>query len=377
MRQRILIVICILSIAFCAFGQGNSCIDYTNLDAALCQYGSFSQPNMYTGQVNYGPKAVESRHTVHTDTTERDARTGYVMRTTLPDGRPAVRLGNWKKGKEAERITYTYQVPADKPILILYYAAVLENPGHKAHMQPRFTMDLLDKYGRSLSASCFSFDFVSGVQGMDNWNFNYKTRCWKNWTTMGVNLSAFIGQTIKIQFTTYDCGYPGHWGYAYFGLDCSSDKMRATTCGPADSTTAFIAPAGFNYRWYAEDQPGKIISTAQSIVPQQANVTYNCDVINTENPNCYFTLSAKAGARYPLADFDASQHHGYCGDTIFLTNLSGISSDSITINTPRESCDAYEWSFGDGRTSTAEQPGYVIYTQPGTYTITLKAGLND
>lgn len=364
------------------------CIDYTNLDAALCQYGPWGNPTERTGKVDYGPQAVLSRHTVHTDVNERDPRTFNQLRTTLPDGRPSVRLGNWGDDKEAERITYTYSVPTDNPVLMLHYAAVLQNPGHKKReTQPRFTMDIMDIYGHQLSSQCFSFDFLSGISGTANWHSEmykepdgYKAEAllWSDWATMGINLNEFAGQTIKIVLTTYDCAYMnGHWGYAYFGFDCTTDKLTVSTCGEYDQTTSFTAPVGFNYRWYAASNPSKVLSTDQTYIPATPGETYYCDVINKENTNCYFTLVGTAGGRFPIANFDAQQHHGYCGDTIYLTNLSGISPDNINLYSPRQECDAYLWDFGDGRTSTAIQPGYVVYTTPGTYTIKLKAGLND
>lgn len=364
------------------------CIDYTDLDAALCQYGPWGNPTERTGKVDYGPQAVLSRHTIHTDVNERDPRTFYQLRTTLPDGRPSVRLGNWGDDKEAERITYTYSVPTDNPVLMLHYAAVLQNPGHKKReTQPRFTMDITDRYGHQLSSQCFSFDFLSGISGTENWHSEmykepdgYKAEAllWSDWATMGINLNEFAGQTIKIVLTTYDCAYMnGHWGYAYFGFDCTTDKLTVSTCGEYDQTTSFTAPVGFNYRWYAASNTSKVLSTEQTYIPATPGETYYCDVINKENTSCYFTLIGTAGGRFPIANFDAQQHHGYCGDTVYLTNLSGISPDNVNLYSPRQECDAYLWDFGDGRTSTATQPGYVVYTTPGTYTIKLKAGLNN
>jgi hypothetical protein len=36
-----------------------------------------------------------------------------------------------------------------------------------------------------------------------------------------VDLSAWIGQTITINSWTADCGYGGHFGYAYIDATCN------------------------------------------------------------------------------------------------------------------------------------------------------------
>ena len=82
---------------------GTGCIDYTDLHAAYvtCSYGSFSNPTADIGAVDNGYLSANSRHTVHFDTTERDARTGGLLRT-IPQGEKAsVRLGNWNSGGNA------------------------------------------------------------------------------------------------------------------------------------------------------------------------------------------------------------------------------------------------------------------------------------
>ncbi len=378
-----MIAVVALSLLFALNALADSpCFDYTDLSSAKCETASFDDQERLrswnANRVDNGPEASTSRHTVHTDPLELDARTAYQLRTTLPDGRPSVRLGNWDINKQAERITYSYTVPEDNPVLILYYAVVLEDPGHEEEAQPRFTMDLLQN-GVPAQSECFSFDFKSGFD-MDSasWHLEMPGICWKDWTMMGVSLADFAGQTVQLQFTTYDCSKGEHYGYAYFGIECRSNKMETTSCGSYEDSDAatFIAPDGFNYRWYLPSDPETTLSTERTFHHTGATATYYCDIINKENENCYFTLQATPEARYPIAEFAFTQQITECADTIYVTNLSGVSADGVSKKDPIEDCDNYLWDFGDGRTSTDKEP-VISYSAPGTYTLSLIAGLND
>ena len=37
---------------------------------------------------------------------------------------------------------------------------------------------------------------------------------YKNWTSVSIDLTHYIGQTVSITFQTYDCALGGHFGYA-------------------------------------------------------------------------------------------------------------------------------------------------------------------
>ncbi len=363
-------------------------IDYTDLDHAICIHSKtfnnmVANKNLDTVKMDYGPADDKSCHTVHTDITDYNAHSNYLLRCTTPDDRPAVRLGNRITGGDASRIAYTYTVDANNTILVLDYAAILEDPSHSKAEQPKFTMELFDENGQSLGDDCSSFEFIAG-NTTDGWQtVPDKDYVWKDWTTMGVNLRPYIGQTIKIQLTVYDCQPGGHFGYAYYALQVQSDEIKSTICGALEETVIFTAPSGFDYMWYVEgtdpSNPENVLSIDQSFIHETLTMplrTYMCDVINTENPDCKFTLSATPQPRYPLALFDVDRHTGICSDTLFLINRSGVSADNIHLNDPFEPCNDFHWDFGDGRTSDEANPGYIVYSKPGTYKVNLTVGLD-
>ena len=77
---------------------------------------------------------------------------------------------------------------------------------------------------------------------------------------------------------------------------------------------------------------------------------------------------------YPLANFSLRQLG--CAYTYEFTNLSTLSNDGITPNGSGDPCETYYWDFGNGQTSTDENPT-ITYSTPGTYIVRLIAGISS
>lgn len=365
------------------------CINYTKLDdpsvrcdTSALNVGEYKWRNWVNNRlVDYGPRNRQSRHTVHHHPAEVDLRTSGRLHTGLPNGKPAVRLGNWNK-KGRERITYTYDVPADgAKILMLYYAAVLENPvSHKTDEQPRFTLELFEPGQEDEQIeTCFQFDYISGDISTDpSWHTERGSLCWKDWTMSGVNLDAYQGKTIQIRLTTYDCKKGGHYGYAYFGLECSNGEMKTIQCGGLQE---FKAPDGFNYQWYRSDviktdlEDAEVLSTEQIFsIPMGDHATYYCNVINKEHPECVFTLKAVADPRQAVAEFDTLPRIVTDGKSIIY-----VTNNSHTDQNEAEKVDSCAWTVTDEHgnilfTSDEYTPKFE-FDQNGTYTLSLVAYL--
>ena len=352
---------------------GTGCIDPTNLTAeyTTCTYGSYSNPRSRMGVVNYGNQSALSRHTVHYDTTERDPRTGGLLRTVPEGAEASVRLGNWTSNSsnpEAESVTYSLFVdPSSFDLLILKYAAVLQDPEHSAAQQPRFSIEILNEYNELIDSRCGAADFIANANL--GWNEAANDVLWKDWTTVGLDMSAYANQTIRIRLTTYDCGEGSHYGYAYFTLDCLLKNIRAEYCGEVESNI-FTMPDGFNYNWYTDTVERTTLYTTQSINIPTSNTTYYCDVSFVDNAECFFTMSAYAGTRYPLALFDSVITLNNCQFYVQFNNLSTISTDGETPIGTGEGCESAFWDFGNGMTST-DYNGSTVYTTPGTYDVML------
>lgn len=369
--------------------QGNDCIDYLELSNKTCRWGNFSYPTSNKGVVNYGYKSMKSRHTLHYDQEEYDARTQNKLKTVPPGALASVRLGNWDINAEGEGVEYSYYVDTTKAtILLLNYAIVMEDPSHGSGEQPMFKLNITED-GKNLESNCGSAHFAAGFDMDDeSWHqFEAATvggsttigGWWKDWTTVGINLAPYHGRTLKIEMTTYDCVLGGHFGYAYFTLGCSEGKIEGLSCGGSLSQNGFKAPDGFKYRWYLPEKPDSIICTEQYfMVDQQDTLTYYLDVIQPTNENCYFTLEASAVARFPRADAEFIPRVSNCQNVVKFNNKSyieRINQYTNKVERTEESCETYLWDFGDGTTSTEEHPDH-IYEKGGTYTVTLTSSVN-
>ncbi len=332
------------------FCPENHCINYVDLqNAANCYVGTFKsyEPDVFTPTkpVDFGSDDVRSRHVVNMARNQFDPRTNYALRT-IPEGEMAsVRLGNWNTGAEMERIEYTYTVDCDvASILLLKYAIVFEDPEHVKEEQPHFDLILLDEDGNQIDPTCGAANFYADrrAKGWTAISTGFgSTIVWKDWTTLGVNLEEYDGQTITIQITARDCAASGHYGYAYFTLDCAEGEIESLSCGALDYMTV-KAPDGFNYQWFTEYEyvtdangnvidslPGNDKGTTQEIQIEASNrdVYYCRCSFKDENPEkaaCYFDLHTVIAPREPYADFQWEWAPENCQNRVKFYNRSHV-----------------------------------------------------
>lgn len=363
------------------------CVDYLNLNNAVCYINNSSPSDASNFEdfkvvrpVDHGPSSIDSRHVVHFDRTELDPNTGNMAKT-VPQGELAsVRLGNWNKGNEAERIEFSFEVDTIKyPVLLLKYMPILEAPGHGVQDDPRFKLDII--VGNT-AIPCGHADFTCldvwtgsslkpGAEAQ-GWHVYTPTNTsyaepivWKDWTTVGVNLKQYAGQgqTITARLTTHDCTWSGHFGYAYFTLGCSDGKFKDMKCGQINPT--FIAPDGFNYRWIkAEDeqyrhQDGSIDEKYVKWRTQTVeagfhdDTLYVVDCMFVQDSTCYFSLYASTLATNPISVIKQPQILRHCTEGVYKVKLDGSDSwvqeiDHVTHDTLKNKnyhIETYEWNI--------------------------------
>ncbi len=299
--------------------QEIGCIDYLNLDNAVCYVNNSSPSSTETFEdfvvrrVDNGPASMSSRHTVHFDRTETEPRTGGQAKT-IPDGEFAsVRLGNWDSGNQAERIEYTFEVDTARPILLVKYMPLLEAPGHADFENPRFKIDVLIN-GQSLgSCSWIDINADNVMNGSvlkpeaiaQGWHITPSSVAqtlgdivWKEWTTIGIDLSnpMYQGKNLTVRLTTHDCTFSAHCGYAYFTLGCTEKKLISS------EDSVFIAPKGFMYRWMAASSeayrradgslPDEYILSRSRDFHAETGGLYVVDCMSVQDSTCYFSLDA-------------------------------------------------------------------------------------
>jgi hypothetical protein len=360
----------------------NHCINYIDLHNpnVVCTYGHHpgaqagATPYDNIGIIDFGPDAEESRHTLHIDPTELDPRTDSLL-PTVPDGALAsVRLGNWKYGGEAESITYDILVDStNQGILIVKYAIVFENPnGHPPEDEPAFKLEVLGPNGLVIDELCGQANFTysdGAAEGAFGWHMTKDNNvAWKEWTTVGLNLMPYHAQTIKVRFTTLDCGWSGHFAYAYFTVDCANAHIETNNCGN-DASITCKAPDGFAYEW--RNEVGDVVSTNQELSVDASRQTYTCRVSFVEQPACYFEISTLSAPRFPVPEYTVEPIYEECTSKLKFHNTSHVMNKFEGFeNHTDEPCVDFHWEFkrlsnGDVKMTDAQHPIFLCPAEGG------------
>lgn len=207
------------------------------------------------------PDALPGRHTM-LSSFPGDGRDPFgLFPVNCPNGSGhSIKLGNDQGGAEAEGVSYTFTIPANRNTysLIYNYAVVFQGPVHQDYEQPRMVIDIKNLTDNERIA-CSSFDFFYSTSSPTLPGFFLSTNnptgtpVWcKGWTATSIKLDGLAGKTIQLFFKTADCVFQVHFGYAYIDVntECSSSFTGATYC-PDDAFINVTAPFGYEtYTWW-------------------------------------------------------------------------------------------------------------------------------
>jgi PKD repeat protein len=134
----------------------------------------------------------------------------------------------------------------------------------------------------------------------------------------------------------------------------NAPKPTITASGPetfcAGDSVILTSSVAESYSWSTGDTTRSIVVRTSGNYTVLVTNTDQCQGIGTSNPK-QITVQPK-----PTANFNISQQ----GNVVTVTN---ISTGATTFN----------WTFGNGQSSTQQNPPAVTYNQNGTFTITLTA----
>lgn len=334
------------------------------LSQSTCPNSDFSQGNFSSWQGTTGTYTnpsqalgiVNGRHTIMT-VQATDPFTCGGLNVIPPGETSSARLGNSGTGAQAEKLIYSLTVSPQTALFIYKYAVVLENPaGHLPNEQPEFDVRLLDALGNPIGGNCGTYSVYGGQPGQ-----NFQT-CggvtWLPWSTVGIDLTAYMGQVVQIEFTTRDCLLSGHFGYAYISAECSPMTLDLAYCS-GDTQITLTAPPGFQqYEW----NPGALIGQTITIPTPSLGTVYTCTMTSFSNQgNCQVTLPISIVPTTVTAAFTAQSG---CEDVgIQFTDQSTVSSGNIT---------SWDWTFGGGGSSQLQNP-LNIFNSGGSYMVQLIA----
>jgi len=337
-----------------------------NYRASVCNNLDFEEGN-FTGWtcqtgINNGYPAgswtgslpVANRHTIVTGGT--DPYGGFPL-LAPGGGTYSVKLGNNSVGAQAERIIFSFIVGPTDTNFIYKYAVVFEDPNHPADEQPYFELKILNSQNQVIPCGQQHYTAASDIPGFvsagnDVW--------YKPWTTVGIRLADYIGQPVTVIVTNADCSQTGHFGYSYVDFICPSTMLtQSTLFCETDIIGTLTVPnvsQGSSFLWSTGETTQSI-----NINPQiYDGSTIQCYVTPPENPNCGFWYT-----------FNISLLHSYPNFNFTTECLNANFYDSTNLSTG--TADYWLWDFGDGTTSTDQNPTHSFPTT-GTYNVTLTSG---
>lgn len=389
----------------------SKCFNYLDITDEQCFFLEETEANWLDNEkyfataqgkkIDYGFQSIQSRHTIHYMPDELDARTYNSIDSemnpvsplrTVPDGAIAsVRIGSWEETAHVARITYDFSVDTtEASVIMLKYALVLQSSGHPESQRPRFTLKIVDADTGDEVSSCTTVDFAAETSG-DGWYrsprnisnpsvTDARDVCWRDWTTVGLNLAGNHQRNLRVILTVYGCTAEVHYGYAYFTLDCTTGGIGGINCGDTP-TNEFIAPEGFDYQWYLPSDPDDILSTDRVFnVQYDDDKVYNVDVIYKTDDACRFTLTACAIPRYPVPEATYEVYQKDCKNYIRFTNNSHVRTRNLRTGEVTEyseyPIESTVWDFDGLMAQTMEwDPEIEAPAEGGTYRISLTAGV--
>ena len=315
MRRRLLsyFFIIVLSIMSVAKSRAQVGLCPPNLDFEqgdfnnwVCQAGIVN----IDGSLSLSPTPpIPGQHTIISAASAGQDPWGFFPENCPNGSGYSVRLGNSGGNHQAESISYTYNIPATLTTfsMIFHYAVVLQDPNHIPTQQPRFRARITD-VSTGLPIPCVDFDFIASASlpGFLPSPLGGGV-VYKDWTPITINLNAYIGKTIRLEFITNDCVFNAHFGYAYVDVNTACNgAIAGTTICPGDPSITLTAPFGFQaYEWW-DNGFTTLLSTSQTLFlspPPAAGTIFPVIVIPYPGFGCRDTLYATltVGVR-PTAD---------------------------------------------------------------------------
>jgi len=199
-------------------------------DGWTCRYGHYELRMVFphAGCLNpNGPNAplvpwlgavqawdAGDRHTIMSDRSYLDPRTNYDLLAVAPGGGGhSFRLGDNGHGcgaaggpppchAQAASLSLTRQVAPENAEFQFMFAAVIPYVAHPPEESPRFEVLVTDENGDTIPCGHLLFTSGGGLAefkpGQGNWSYT-------DWTDAALDLTAYIGRTVTIDFRVADC----------------------------------------------------------------------------------------------------------------------------------------------------------------------------
>lgn len=285
------------------------------------------------GQVNRDPNTNNQLKFVPDQFNTNDT-TGQIINTGITR---SIRIGDGLGDTKAAGLYYELVPTTENAIFIIYYAIVVEAPGHGVCADPAMIIRVMERNAANTgwvqksdtlayyitstptTTSCGEVTigqngWASTSTGMWGGGFYYK-----NWSKVVMNLSDCLYQRTRIEILVRDCTYTAHCAYAYVAGECRQMDIKQSGCPAGMSTyvTKLSAPRGMlNYEWSVSNFG--VANPVTSLNPGAVNSYFSFRPLASGT-------EAQGHADYNVSadDFRVMRRPSATGDTVALIDSVG------------------------------------------------------
>lgn len=210
----------------------------------------------------------------------------------------AIRIGTRYPGYRNEQISREITLNSVDDFVLYNFAIVLEDParnvdpnnpnGSHYQIRPYFNVVLRNQNGDMLNCSRVKYEATSTMPGFTETSHlsNIWVRPWASNVIRPVDFGINVGETFTIELSVSDCGAGGHFGYAYFDIQCVDDIIiNSSGCLNTTSTiSTMIDGTTTELSWSVTNPQGitELIETSDTtfnyIYTQSGEYTINLNV---------------------------------------------------------------------------------------------------
>lgn len=245
-----------------------SCVNNGFEDGTTASFNYFSQRFNTNWQI-YQNFPTETVNTPNSETgiisliSGNTTKDQYSKLFRVKSGEHSLRLNNGNDGGgDVSLLKRTIEVGATQNNITFNYALVLQDPNHVdtvngvvINSNPYYQCRLITPSGQIIN--------INKIVANKSNTAVFKTAdqndvVYTDWICENIDVSQFRGQTVTVEVIIADCGWGGHFGYAYFdnfcGVNCAGPTFGQVTLNPLGISCpllpvtvsgSFITPAGY------------------------------------------------------------------------------------------------------------------------------------
>ena len=274
----------------------------SNLDFELGNYSSWTLNNGNINGVNLPCDAcAATAGGIATITTATNSGTTWTNGIDNCLGLPVVAPGGGlysvclndnSAGGKMQKLKQTFLVSASNTIFTFQFLAVVQDGLHPPNDQPYFTFEILDSVGNVIPSTYNTVSAgatTSGLQTTSNCDGGIGGLNYLGWRSVLLDLSAYVGHNVTVQYIVSDCNQGGHYGYAYIDGACGVMAIDAPKTNICSGDTSITLNAPYGAGTYSWTGPGIVGTTNTYSVQVNLPGTYSVTISNLSGSSSYST----------------------------------------------------------------------------------------